>query len=126
MRRRVRLPADLRLSFDSLLSPESWDLLRTTGDESAFAIPAESTTWRERCRQKPELVERARHILAVADRHRASAIRSYGVGTGCLERHLKIQCPALPLYAYDFAPHPRVSREPPEREPPEPERREPG
>jgi hypothetical protein len=84
-----------------LVNPASWDSIRET--EGPFSLPATRGEW-ERAAANPELVERARLIVRLAEGIAAQRLCSYGVGTGALELCISRAAPQLELVCTDFAP----------------------
>lgn len=87
---------------DLLSGPSAWDLARS-GTSSGFALPEERTEWMTVCAGK-HLEVRAAAVIDIAESLGASAIRSFGVGTACLELAIKQARPGLRVLISDWGP----------------------
>lgn len=84
-----------------LVRPEAWDAVRETS--GPFGLPARRSDW-ERAAAQPELVRRARDIVAVSASLSARSLCSHGAGTGALELNIHLAAPTLALMCTDYAP----------------------
>lgn len=88
----------------TLLSPESWDRLRIDLDAEAFSIPADRNSWIRLCSRHPRAANAARQIGQLMLARGLSTVFSVGVGTGCIEYHLKRQFPEIRLICTEYSP----------------------
>ena len=95
--------ADRGLVGDDLVTPESWDALRTrTG--GAFAVARTRDELERTADERPEIGERARAVDRRLEAWGASTVASYGVGGGVLECWLERIRPERRLLLAEYAP----------------------
>src|SRR4051812_6472387 len=103
MRHYYDFGADRELVGDDLVSPGSWDRLRV-GTSGPFSLPASREGWERQADERPEIRERARRVLELADERGARRIASYGVGGALLEQWLSRLDGDRELVLTDYAP----------------------
>jgi hypothetical protein len=95
--------ADRALVGDDLVTPESWDALRTR-TEGAFAAATTREALAQTAEARPEIGERAREIDRWLEATRVRTLASYGVGGGTLEWWLERLRPERRLLLGEYAP----------------------
>jgi hypothetical protein len=97
-------PFSPRLERKTLSSAEAWDRLRIDLDAEAFSIPADRNSWIGFCSRNPHAANGAREIGEMVLAKGLSTVFSVGVGTGCIEYHLKSQFPQIRLICTEYSP----------------------
>ena len=95
--------ADRALVGKDLVTPESWDALRTR-TAGAFAAATTRDELERTADERPEIGERARAVDRQLDEWGASTVASYGVGGGVLECWLERIRPERRLVLAEYAP----------------------
>ncbi|MEA2466099.1 MAG: hypothetical protein QOJ57_225 [Thermoleophilaceae bacterium] len=103
MRHYYDFGADRELVGSDLVSPTSWDALRV-GTTGPFSLPASRDEWERQADERPEIRDRARVVLEIADSRGARRIASYGAGSGLLELWLAREGGDRELVLTDYAP----------------------
>jgi hypothetical protein len=93
--------ADRHVVGDDLVTPESWDGLRTS-TSGLFAIPASRDQFVRGAEGREEIAMRARAIDAWLDAQGSQSVASYGVGGAVLEWWLHTLRPARKLTLTDY------------------------
>jgi len=95
--------ADRELVGEDLVTPKSWDALRTR-TSGPFAAAASREELAQVAGGRPELGERAREIDHWLNANRIGTLASYGVGGGTLEWWLERLRPERRLLLAEYAP----------------------
>jgi hypothetical protein len=95
--------ADRELVGEDLVTPESWDALRTQ-TSGPFAAAASREELAQVAEGRPELGDRAREIDHWLEANGIGTLASYGVGGGTLEWWLQRLQPDRRLLRADYAP----------------------
>jgi len=88
----------------SLCSVGSWDAIRLSDDASGFSIPPDREKWLAKANANAQLAQRAEALVLWLKRLGIRRLASVGVGTACLEYHIKRLHPSLILTCTDYTP----------------------